>query len=220
MTDDQLTPMIDAALRCWPDIAYKSKRGNRAQAAAALVRAERVRYVDGTQWDVNNHLCTATSCDCEDRAPSDANGGKLCKHCIAVRMVIKLQGNPRLVDRLRSLGDGDRVQLLFDRDYDQRTQTLTGYRSRGRDIRWAAGERIDVTFEQMVAALATLGWSLDALPQKWQRYEYMWTLRTDGEGTPLTAPLWHMKGVTDRTVERHRTEKLNGWFAGQLAAAA
>lgn len=221
MYTDQLATLTEAALRTWPEIAYRSKRGNRAQAAAALVRAEAVRYMDGTWWEVSNHLCTATTCDCEDRAPIDAKtGGKLCKHCIAVRMTVKVQGNPALVERLRSLGDGERVQLLIDRDYDQRTETLTGYRSRGRDIRWGVAERIDVTYEQMVAALAALGWSLDGLPQKWQRWEYLWTLRTDDTGTQLTAMLWQMKGVTERTIERQRTEKLTGWFAGQVAAAA
>jgi hypothetical protein len=221
MHTDQLATMTEAALRTWPEIAYKSKRGNRAQSAAALVRAESVRYIDGTWWEVSNHLCTATTCDCEDRAPIDIkSGGKLCKHCIAVRMTVKLSGNAKLVERLRALGGGERVQLLIDRDYEQRTQTITGYRSMGRDIRWGASDRIDVTFEQMVAAIEALGWSLDGLPQKWQRWEYLWTLRTDDRGTRLTAALWHMKGVTGATLDRRRSEKLTGWFAGQMAAAA
>lgn len=217
--ETQLSAMVEAALRAWPDIAYKSKRGNRAQAAAALVTAEAVRRLDGVQWDVSNQICTATTCDCEDRAPIDPHtGGKLCKHCIAVRMVVKLQRNDPLIERLRSLATGDQVQLLIDRDYDSRSRVLVGYRERGRDIRWPHGERVEVTFEQMSAALATLGWSLDGLPQKWQRWEYLFRLRTDDTGSELTAALWSLRGVTDRTVERHRNEKLSGWFAGQLAA--
>lgn len=220
MMTDQLSLMVDQALQRWPTIAYSSKRGNRAQSAAALVEMEAVRHLGGDQWEVSNHICTNLACDCEDRAPIDhLTGGKLCKHCIAVRMTLRLQVNERLIAALRAL-DGGRVELLIERDYEDRQRVVTGYRSRGRDVRWAASERIPVTFEQMRHALGVLGWSLDDLPLKWQRWEYLYRLRTDASGTQLTAAIWQMKGVTDLTLARRTNERLASWAAGQFAAAA
>ena len=215
-----LSAMVDQALRKWPAIAYTSKRGNRAQSAAALVEMEAVRHLGGDQWEVTNHICTNLTCDCEDRAPIDhLTGGKLCKHCIAVRMTLRLQVNERLITALRALA-AERIELLIDRDYDDRQRWITGYRSRGRDVRWSPAERIPVAFEQMRYALGVLGWSLDDLPQKWQRFEYLWRLRTDRSGTPLTAMIWQLKGVTDVMLERRTNERLSEWENQRIAALA
>lgn len=215
-----LSAMVDQALRMWPAIAYTSKRGNRAQSAATLVKMEAVRHLGGDQWEVTNHLCTNLTCDCEDRAPIDhLTGGKLCKHCIAVRMTLRLQVNERLIAALRALAGG-RVEVLIERDYEDRQRVVSGYRSKGHDIRWPAGERIPVTFEQMRYALGVLGWSLNDLPLKWQRWDYLWRLRTDDTGTPLTAAIWQMKGVTDGMLERRTNVRLANWAAGEFAAAA
>lgn len=221
MMEKTLTHMVEQALARWPEIAYTSKRGNRAQSAAALVQTEQVRHIAGDRWEVNDYACTATACECEDRAPLDEHGAKLCKHCIAVRMTIRLQDNRALIDRLAALGDGrDVVRLIVERDYDNRVRTLTGYREHGRDVRLPATERVVVTYEQMRWALEVLGWSLDGLPVKWVRYEYLFTLRTNATGTSLTQPLWALKGVTDVMIERRSNERLAGWFTQEVAAMA
>lgn len=218
---DNLSPMVDQALARWPAIAYRGKRGNRAQSAAQLVRDGQVRHLGGDAWEVGNHQCTPTTCDCEDRAPLDERGGKLCKHCIAVRMTIRVQDNAALLERLQQLGGGaERVALLVDRDYQRRDRQLVGYRQAGRDLRWAPAERLTVTYEQMARALALLGWSVAELPRKWGRFEYVVTLRTDGQGAPLTAPIWDLRGVTDAMLERRANERLAGWAVGEFAAVA
>lgn len=213
--------MVDQALNRWPAIAYQSKRGNRAQSAADLVRGGQVRHLGGDAWEVSGHHCTPTSCDCEDRAPVDERGGKLCKHCIAVRMVIRVQDNAALLERLQQLGAGaERVALLVDRDYERRDRQLVGYRQAGRDLRWAPAERVTVTYEQMARALALLGWSLAELPRKWGRWEYVITLRTDGQGVALTAPMWDLRGVTDAMLERRTNARLATWANDEMLAAA
>jgi len=209
MISETLMSMVEQALRCWPDIAYKTKPGNRARAAATLVEREQVRSLGNDRYEIGLHRCTATACDCEDRAPFDASGGKLCKHCLAVRMLIKLRSNVGLMDRLREIALGrDRIQLIIERDYDDRERVLAGYRERGRDVRWPAGQRVAVTFEQMVAALEGLGWTLDGLPRKHVRWEYIFSVRTDQAGTRLTAEIWQIKGVTDQAIERRHGERL------------
>lgn len=218
MIHDELTDLVEQALRHWPAIAYLSKPGNRARSAAALVRAERVRFLGGEWWEVNDHRCTPTTCDCEDRAPVDERGAKLCKHCLAARMVIRLRDNQALQDRLAEIATvtGDDFTLLIDRDYDSRKRSLLGYRSRGRDVRWPAGQRPAVTFEQMTAALAALGWSLADLPRKGGGWEYRFAIRRDAGGVALTAAIWNLKGVSDLMVERHRNERLAQWSMEEL----
>ena len=220
---DDLAMMVEQALRRWPKLAYLSKPGNRARSAAALVREERVRQLGNGWWEVNDHRCTAAMCDCEDRAPLDEQGGKMCKHCLAVRMVIRLRGNALLsarLDEISAAAGGAPFALLVDRDYDQRTRVLVGYRCRGRDVRWPVGECCVVTFEQISAAMLGRGWSLADLPRKGRRWEYYFAICVDGAGAPLTAAIWNLKGVTDATLERRRNDRLADWAAQELAGGA
>jgi hypothetical protein len=218
---DELAELVEQALRRWPGIAYVTRPGNRARSAAALVREERVRHLGGSDWEVNNHRCTERTCDCADRAPQDEQGGKLCKHCIAVRMIIRLRGNLQLYERLQQIAGlaAGQIQLLIDRDYDNRKRVLVGYRDLGRDVRWPVAERVSVTYEQMTAALAGLGWSLAELPTKSVRWEYRFPVRFDTAGTPLTAAIWNMHGITDWGIERRRNQKLSNWAMQELAAS-
>lgn len=90
-----LYALVTAALEKFPALAYKDG-GSRAEAAAAYVGEERVRYLGMAEgydwWQVGTYRTSVKlgRCTCEDRGAPTDDKGKLCKHRLAAMFAVKL----------------------------------------------------------------------------------------------------------------------------------
>jgi hypothetical protein len=184
MNLDTLVSQVEAK---FPAVVYKDGKGSRAQAAAELVRNQQVQYV-GEQggrdwWSVNGHMCSIKGgCDCNDSAPMDPNGRKLCKHRLAVMFVRKMQEDHGIAAILRQV-QGDRVVLNVQVLYADggRQFTLNGYRADGVDAALEYADRLRFTADEFAAALRLCGWGMTERPVKLAGMNYRYILRRGAE---------------------------------------
>jgi hypothetical protein len=194
----------------FPAVVYKNGKGSRAQAAADLVRNQQVEFAGiqgGHRWyNVNGHMCSITSgCDCNDNAPTDPNGRKLCKHRLAVMFVRKLQDDHGIAAILRNV-QGDRVVLNVQVLYADAGQqnTLNGYRADGADVTLEYAERLRFTDAEFTEALRATGWGMEDRPVK-MGLNYRYILKRGAEivytSTAMTAEQVDMKAQRKRMQE-------------------
>jgi hypothetical protein len=153
------------------------------------VRGGRVEYL-GDQggrdwWNVAGHRCGIKGgCDCNDNAPLDPNGRKLCKHRLAVMFVRKQQDDHGLVAILRSV-QGDRVTLVAQvLSVDTgRQYTLNRYRADGVETALPYADRVRFTEDEFAAALRVTGWGMTDRPVKLPGYNHRYILRRGVEST-------------------------------------
>jgi len=192
-----LESLVSQVEQKFPAVAYKEGNGSRAQAAADLVRAQQVTYV-GEQagrdyWKVNGHLCGIShGCDCNDNAPLDPNGRKLCKHRIAVMFTRRLADDHGIATILRKV-TGDRCVLtvqVFSTDNGLQL-TLNSYRADGAETVLEYADRVRFTDKDFTDALTATGWGMEDRPVKLAGMNHRYVLKRGAEirytATALTA---------------------------------
>jgi hypothetical protein len=209
----------------FPAVAYKNG-GSRAQAAAELVRSQQVEFAGiqgGHRWyGVNGHMCSITSgCDCNDGAPLDPKGRKLCKHRLAVMFVHRMQEDHGLAAILRKT-TGDRVVLnvmVLYADNGQQS-TLNSYRADGVDVILDYDERLRFTDAEFTDALRSTGWGMTERPVK-MGMTYKYTLRRGAEitytSTAATADQIDQKAQRQRMREIAVAEEMNNELTAEAA---
>lgn len=229
--------MADKALRACPSIAYVNG-GTRAEHGAALLQEGAIVVKSAGVWSIGAHTVTRSTCSCDDRgAPVTTAGTKLCKHVYAVLMLLAserssdalcefLQGfAPAGMDAVR-IGlpsPSTVIYMTVEWDYTKPTRHIVkmGHPmvTSGIYARRTLDDALPVTFIQMGGALARLGWSLVDLPQKRAggfMMDYIWKLRPDVGGMPLTEDIWEGRGQTPETEQRATTQRHTLQFAHKL----
>jgi hypothetical protein len=204
-----LETLVEQVEAKFPAVIYRDGKGSRAEAAAELVRGGRVEYL-GDQggrdwWNVAGHRCSIKGgCDCNDAAPLDPNGRKLCKHRLAVMFVRKLHDDHGLVAILRGV-QGDRVtmvvQVLSVDTGDGRQYTLNSYRADGADTALDYADRLRFTEAEFAAALRVTGWGMTDRPVKLPGLNHRYILKRGAES------VYTPRDTTAQEVEQKEREK-------------
>lgn len=192
-----LESLVEQVEAKFPAVVYKDGKGSRAQAAAELVRSQQVTFV-GFQagrdyWSVNGHMCgIGASCDCNDNAPLDPNGRKLCKHRLAVMFTHRMADDHGIAAILRKT-TGDRCVLtvqVFSTDNGLQL-TLNSYRADGTETVFEYADRIRFTEKDFTDALTATGWGMEVRPVKMPGMNHRYVLKRGAEivytATSLTA---------------------------------
>lgn len=219
-----LESLVTQAESKFPALVYKDGKGSRAQAAAEFVRNQQVQYV-GEQmgrdyWNVNGHMCSIRGgCDCNDSAPADPNGRKLCKHRLAVMFVRRLADDHGIAAILRKTA-GDRcvltVQVLST---DAGLQlTLNSYRADGVETVLEYADRVRFTDKDFTDALAATGWGMEDRPVKMAGMNHRYILKRGAEirytASALTAQRVELQEQRKVMREIAVTEEMEAEFAG------
>lgn len=202
-----LETLVAQAEAKFPAIVYRDGKGSRAEAAAELVRGQKVEYL-GEQggrdwWQVGNHRCSIRGgCDCADNAPLDPNGRKLCKHRLAAMFVRKQQDDHGLVAILRGV-QGDRVTMVVQvLSVDNgRQYTLNSYRADGAETVLDYADRIRFTEAEFAAALRVTGWGMTDRPVKLPGLNHRYILKRVAES------VYTPRDTTAQEVEQKEREK-------------
>jgi hypothetical protein len=226
-----LDSLIEQAETKFPAVRYKDGRGSRAQAAAELVRLQRVEFM-GDQgnrdyWRVDGHVCSLKGgCDCVDGgAPIDPNGRKLCKHRLAVMFVRKMQDDHGLVAIMRGV-KGDRLALTVQVLYadNGRQYTINAYRSDGVETVFPYEERLRFTESEFSAALRICGWGLPDRPVRLPGMNYRYILIRGAESVytaaAMTAQDSDKRASNERMKEIALAAEMDAEIAAELAAEA
>jgi hypothetical protein len=210
----------------FPAVAYKHG-GSRAQAAAELVRSQQVEFAGiqgGHRWySVNGHMCSITNgCDCNDGAPLDPKGRKLCKHRLAVMFVQKMQEDHGLAAILRKV-QGERVVLTAQvLSVDAGLQiTLNSYRADGVETVLEYADRIRFTADELDEALRSTGWGMPERPVKLPGMNHRYILKRGAEivysASAKTAQRLEQDAQRQRMREIAVAEEMNNELAAEAA---